>query len=214
MANFYQHSSAFLDPNIAINEDGYLVHADGLFDSGSGSNNYVSVDELTDAQVNRYNDDSFAGIDWSSGFATSSDDVLDNEQNIVDKLNEAVLGAATQQQAAAQSSADRAMEFSAEQAQLNRDFQKEMSDTAYQRAMADMKAAGLNPKLVAQLGGASTPSGYTASGTAASMSAASLGPVAQVLSTYITGADALDRNQNDFVKSMLSSLISVLPYLK
>jgi len=50
----------------------------------------------------------------------------------------------------------------ARQASANRDFQERMSNTSYQRAVKDMKSAGINPMLAAKVGGASTPSGAVA----------------------------------------------------
>lgn len=51
----------------------------------------------------------------------------------------------------------------AHEADINRQWQEEMSNTAHQREIEDLRAAGLNPILSAKYGGASTPTGGMAS---------------------------------------------------
>lgn len=64
-------------------------------------------------------------------------------------------------------------DFNSAEAEKSRDWQKMMSDTAYQRAIADMQKAGINPIAAFQQGGASFGSGATATAGTPSSSTAS-----------------------------------------
>ncbi len=76
--------------------------------------------------------------------------------NTMGGASQALYNAAMQQQA---------MNYNSAEAQKNRDWQEYMSNTAYQRAMKDLKAAGVNPILAfgSGISGATTPSGGASS---------------------------------------------------
>lgn len=86
------------------------------------------------------------------------------------------------------------MAFNAQQSAIDRDFQERMSSTAWQRATADMKSAGINPMLAFSQGGASSPSGGAASSGSLKAREPIPSPIAGVLTSALdtvrTMADA------------------------
>jgi len=85
--------------------------------------------------------------------------------------------------------------FSANQAQLNRKFQMNMSNTSWQRGMADMKKAGVNPMLAFSQGGASQPTGNSAQGIAQANQQNELAGASQlpIMAAQIANTQALTR---------------------
>lgn len=90
-------------------------------------------------------------------------DVYNADRHLAFDYRKDMYGDITPYVNAAQTAQAKADAFNAAEAEKNRQWQAEMSSTAHQREVADLKAAGLNPIISAYGQGAATGSGATAS---------------------------------------------------
>lgn len=117
-------------------------------------------------------------------------------RNIARETNSENLNIANNTNALNQQIAQQSNAFSALQAQKQMDFQERMSSTSWQRGVADMRRAGINPMLAFSQGGASSPSGSAASASQIAM---------QTGSPMITGA-----SQNNAIGPAVSSAMDAI----
>lgn len=92
---------------------------------------------------------------------------------------------------------ERSRQFNAEQAQLARDFEERMSNSAVSRRMQDLINSGINPILAYSQGGASTPSGASAT-----HSAINAGALPTSFNTALQPGTDFSSNLNSAYKTM------------
>lgn len=106
---------------------------------------------------------------------------------------------------------ERQAEFNAAEAQKNRDWQEQMMNTAYQRAVKDMRTAGLNPVLAVTNGiNTNSSSGATASVGSANMGSAQGISASGGLMNGISASEGNYTGQMEYLSGTLGLISAVI----
>lgn len=128
------------------------------YTGNAGYNQIVQSGKGTPEEINTAHIDNFI-----PNTAKGGNNMADQEQTFWDKYGKEIMTVATI--GANMYNQNEQNKFNAREAEKQRNWEANMSNTAFQRQANDMALAGVNPVASADMGGASTPSGSQASGT-------------------------------------------------